>query len=460
MSSGAQQVLSPSNASLDLFPNNTLTHFTHRLPRPFSTGGGAFSAALTRLIIHNKLAEGEEEESEGGVGYIKVHLEQLSDQPSPDPQNRRCLARLPFVAQKARAKGGRVGWIDVDLPVFLPLNPGLQEVRELTFHITDDDGRQLPLAAGPATTACLEFRAMTREDASFSITLDNTTSRAQHATNTLEAWVSQMPPSLQLDSGWEVALHSVQVPRGLGHTPDLMRLTLSGDRSAMSDITWEDSFRALRGKQYGYLLSKINAFLHREKLDLSSGLNRRVRLVARDSRSAARHYRLARFNSSLCQALGLKEDEEGKGLLVNTPHKRAGFVALPPSEAMLAITDALWRNKIGVEAEGAQHVVIYTDLVEPSIIGNTVAPILEIVSTRDIGLDDWTTNTLWTTRNPVFRAVRWRPSVHTRLTGLDGKSLGLCYSGKEPEGGETRPSLSLTLVFRRRHTRGALSQLL
>ena len=84
------QILSLSNSSLDKYPSNSLSKFTHYLPRSLNARSKIFAIALTNIVVQRRLT------SKKQIGYIKVHLDQLESQPCPQGHEDKCLARIPF----------------------------------------------------------------------------------------------------------------------------------------------------------------------------------------------------------------------------------------------------------------------------------------------------------------------------------------------------------------------------
>ena len=196
------QIMSVSNASLDVYPENSLTKFTHRLPARISIRPGMIaSVALNTLVL-----DCYPKRSQSKLGYVKLHLQELYPTASPESSDSLVLARLPYKRKK-------VTYQRELLPVFQRLTGG-GELRELNFLITDENNQQLQLKTGAPTVIQIEM-IISRRPAPFSITLDYTMSRMLYLDNTLTTWQAEMPESFNISSEWEVALHSIQVPRAL-----------------------------------------------------------------------------------------------------------------------------------------------------------------------------------------------------------------------------------------------------
>ena len=92
MASCTEHVICLSNPSLYLYPENSFTRFTHRLPKPIDVLKGQRAyVALSTATVSTRLREDQDD-----VGFLKVHLSEIDPVVGPDSDERRVLARIPF----------------------------------------------------------------------------------------------------------------------------------------------------------------------------------------------------------------------------------------------------------------------------------------------------------------------------------------------------------------------------
>lgn len=455
----AIHILSLSNASLSRYPNNSLTSFIHHLPTPIRSKDKQYCIALTSLVIHNALKN-----SDDNVGFLKVHLAQLHAQEGPRASDAKCLARVPFQPASGDDDTSVARWHLLENPIFLPLQP-LDVIDEFAFLITDQDNNQLPLKFGPATVINLELRNM-EYASTFSLSIDADLSRNLYSDNTTTRWRTELPRSMKLGPGWEAALHSVHVPRALYMENTIMRFTLHKYAQTLLEDPYEshalDAVMELSVTKYQMstdpelVLGALSKFFlewgFALKLETDGSIiikrmpyvpsvplpqdGRKIILTEED------RWYTVQFNELACYLLRLPY-QPTKGTVLDLPlDDNATKVLREPLDGY-NWSQALRSNRI-------DNLCVYNDLVEPSIIGNVISNLLEILPTEELGLLQWDRDIFFPVKNLVFRGVspRMSSTIETCLTTLQGEQPPLAYHPKYTT--DFHKPLSITIVLRKR----------
>jgi len=455
----SRQILSLSNASLDLYPDNSRTQFTHHLPQRLQFKPGTIvQVALTQVVISGDLDETAYDEDRT-ISYVKVHLKQLSPQTVPNNSEVRLLARIPF-------KPGASTYIyKPDTPVFLPLID-CSHLDELTYIITDERDIPLKLADGQPTGVQIEMET-SRERGAFSVSVNANVSKDLYPDNTLAEWRSEFPHSLNLDSGWEVCLHSVQVPKAVQITDSAGSVTLYryndsypaiGLTSMLNELTPE--------KTWNY--HDFTPFLRRFGLDVQTTASGKIAVTRARHLTFAQRQRanidrdvpssyVARMTLDpvLCFMLNLQHDPKD-GLTFHFPED------VNDSRTEVVIREAVkdrrgklkedYRERFMTDGR-AEQLAVYADLVESSIVGNAIGPILDIVPTKELSIYSTTEDVFYPLANPIYRGVNPQAgkTLCVKLTRLDGRVPPMAYAEEYDE--TEREPITLNLVFRRRGRR-------
>ncbi len=447
----SRQITSLSNASLDLYPDNSLTHFTHRLPQKLDVKAGVtVQVALTHLIISGELDPEKYTTGSGSLpppSYLKLHLSQLNPQAVPDNSESTVLARIPYARKTDASRAYRP-----IAPVFLPL-VACAQVEELTFFVTDEANRRLYLAEGPPTVVQVEMETSGRRGA-FSMSVNSEVSADLYPDNTLSEWRTEFPQSLNLDANWEVCLHSVQVPKALYISDSMGKVTLlreTGESASMTKMFTSPL------TEMGFINFELNEWMMRHGLQIQVAVSgeimvRRGMYFSAEDKAAAgvlpddpsTYFRHVVFNPALCSMLGIPiEDDEGK---------RVTVVADPGDLLPVHLRQAKenYRDNNMIQGVHVDQLAVYVDLVEPSIMGNVIGPILDILPTEKSGLYDTEKDSFYALTNPIYRGVNPKSgkTMTVKLTRLDGESPPLMYDEDTEE--KDRLPMTINLVFRKR----------
>ena len=195
-----------SNASLNYFPDNTLTNFTNILPSQLqSPSGGTLYIRLRLLAISPVLQEANPE-----AEVIEVHIGELRAA-ATNAGSSQCLTRLAFPS------GTLLGntyvlreFGDVD---FIPIRNST--LHKLSVLITDRTGEQLQLARGLPTFLHVEISDM-GDPGHFNFTCIShlPIELTRNPDNKLSEFKVNLPQTLTLP-GYEVALASIVFPHDM-----------------------------------------------------------------------------------------------------------------------------------------------------------------------------------------------------------------------------------------------------
>lgn len=399
-------VISSSNASLNLYPNNTLSKFSHRLPIPLQ-----LNPAKTQFICLKSITFDAKFAASKRGGYIKVHLKELDTRITPANGDAQCLARIPVPVIAEEELENSV-WYSFKNPTRLPL-ADTDELRVLNFVITDEHNSQLILRDfGVTTVLSMVIEEMDFPD-HFSITANPRMSMNVFAANTNGDFRVNFPGTVEMDSSWEVALHNIIIPKAVTLTvPAWIRIG--------KDTKEWDIF----GKTGVDVFDQVAQTLMDRSIVMSQDRDKDVLQVWSQERTT-----LA-FSNSICRAL-LLDDKNTKGYS-SWELTADGVVVLRPFKNYLLDTRC-------------DHICIYSDIVQESIMGNEMCKILEVVSSSEIGLTNGATDTIFHVPNLTFRSVSKFSfnSMQFILTGLDGSI---------PPISEENEGLSITLVFRKKQS--------
>lgn len=400
-------ISSLSNASLDRYPNNTLSKFVHHFPKSIQFDlTKQHTIQLRSISLYCKLKL-----DTPAVSYIKVHLEEIDPRSSVHNGDAQCLARIPFTYDSKNS----MLWYEFNHPVSIPLLD-VENIRELSFLITDGDNNQLQLETGPTTIINTLIEEMKFRH-HFTMTCSPSYSRTIYPDNTNSDYRMHFPSAIELDEDWEVALHSVIVPQNVEiKIKCLISFAYDGfyDQHEWT-VTHEDEDATVL-----QIFTKIQEW----GLELTDDGNNSLAIKEKMSNRPVEGKLF--FNSALCHYYKMVEKEEGGGyahqfwpgemLVMNLPEKSFPI----------------------------QHVAIYTDILTDSIMGNSLAPLLEIVSTKNLGLDTSTTDTVYHAPHISFRPLGKTTfsSLHVFIASIKGEKI-ICTTDD--------PSISLTLMFRKAH---------
>jgi hypothetical protein len=445
----SHQIVSLANSSLDLYPDNTLTKYTHRLPSPIIVPPNlSASIAVSCLVIHTQFKEPSK------IGYIKIHLSQLAPQIAPSQSDAQVLARIPFEKESISPV-----WHRIEEPIFYPLT-NISTIYELSFLITDENNKQLPLSDGPTSIIYLELR-MSQYSASFSMTLSSSVSKELYSDNSLSSWRTELPESISLDPSWEVALYGVHVPSAVILKNKELEFTLNRRNKTdpkILKLELEDEKLNDAVVVSGYL----SEFLLSSGFLLSLSRTGEIKIKQKPNPNYGSAYS---FASTLAQMQQILEEKNDKfisltlspftvyvlGLNPGANDDQNLTINLPTNNETMTLRNAVpnYNNKTLIKPIKIDHIAVYCNIVEPSIIGNSSAHILDVVPTDSLGLLTSEKDTFYVIKHLMYRGISslLSKTIEVSLKTLDGQSPPLSYSSSVKKNNQI--PLSLTLVFRR-----------
>ena len=467
-----ENVICLSNASLDIFPNNSLTKFTHRLPKPIKVPAGLKPfVVLQEFVLTNYPTETAPQ-----VGFLKVHLEQIDPIAGPEVSDRRLLATLPN-------KSGRISWIRPEYPVLCPL-ADTDQIEELSFLVTDELNKQLQLKAGATTVIHLIF-VMTNAQKSFTMSVGPDTSKHLFDDNSLATFSVEMPETLQLDENWEVALLSAQagssvvmedsrlkfvlhtkkqmkekefVPGFGAHPDDKILIVSMRGKEKMSDSHLVDKVLKPWLEEFGFIVSfnpedgGIKVRRKRPSEYVIEMIN--TRNLDEDEDDVDEENKIpdtlnAIISLELCPnaCKVLRMEQTGpEGKLVNLIYTKMTELYIRDPMDDYGIT---YSSESRYQTTTNHHLAIYCDLVQYSIIGNEIAPIMAVIPTKKLNLFDAEKEAFYAIKNPVFRGINpnVRKTFNVALRSLDGSVPPLIHDAHDFV--NDKHPIKLTFVFRR-----------
>ncbi len=430
------QITSLSNASLNVYPNNSLTKFIHQLPLPIEFDQTQHhTIELKSISLDFKL-----ENKEKSVSFIKIHLEELDPRLSSQDGDGQCLARIPFsIAVKPKKQEAEEeeseeeeeeeedffklsDWWEAVHPIAIPLTH-ISRLDKLSYFITDENNQQLELKTGVSTVINVLICEMKYQD-HFTITLNPSVSKDSFTRNVNNNFYTSFPSEINLGSGWEVALHSVIVPYGIHVEPKYAVTYSAGDTVEtaewlIADYSDADLFFELNSKIQEWGMVFYYDYDEDEQ-------NERVFLRSASDDHPTQPCTL-KMNDALYEFFGHKGD---RGVFRFTGD-------------WLDIGQTLQtKSSSQIHAENrVDHLVLYCDILADSIMGNRVCPLLDILSCDSIGLTKRHESTLYNAPNLTFRPVAKEifSTIHVMIHTLDGSPAPISCQTQ---------NISTTLYFR------------
>lgn len=394
------RITSTSNASLDRYPDNSLTKFTHHLPAPiFLSPEKKYTIKLVSIFLSHKLRG---RKSRGSVEEVRVNVDQTTPSDRGRDRFKHVLARIPYPIKKPR--GFTTFFVDIDNPI--PIELIKQErVEDLSFFLTDQNDKQLKLASGVTTVINLVIEEMDYYD-SFTITLDAGESNAIIPSNSKCDFKVHFPSPIELDGKWEVALHHVTVPRnvkidGTFETTVKILHDNYGYKKIRIPITGQDSATSIV-TQINEKMNEMNLHLYVYYVPQFNGV-----FIKRRPNSYAEYIE---FNEPLQK-------------LLNLSSARTTFSPTQGEEAHKLNKGPVGDNTFPPLPE---HLVLYSDIVTHSLIGNAEAPVVEVLPTFALNLTSnqyAMYNVVHLTFHPV--AKQSFSSIRCKLLAIDGRELEL-----------------------------------
>ena len=247
-----------STASTAEHPGNTVSHFTNVLPDVLTLCPSkkycikVHSVFLGRQLKHSV-------PSNYKIDEARVHLAQLRPSyTSAATSLTRCVARFPFGKKTKRPRAASLFHAFAN-PVSVPFEADGSALYELTFTITDQLNRPLPLSVWAQPTIInLSLEVMDAQD-TFSVTVSSLDSKGTFPSNQPWQFHVNFASTFDLGPGWEVALHHVAVPRRI-HMEDRMEIYVDGVhvKGANDYPNWAALFEFVRN----YLSYSLMTLVH------------------------------------------------------------------------------------------------------------------------------------------------------------------------------------------------------
>lgn len=414
------RITSISSASIDRYPDNTNTQFTHHLPESLPLRPDRrYIISLLSLCIPTKIKSGAEKPS-----YINLHLNQLdsknfANSAGGGSSSLRCLSKLVFPKQSNSTVNSSFYWLVVDNPNPLILNETLNAVQELSFELRDEQNNLLELESAKDTLVSCVIEEMEKIDR-FTLTLNKSLSQSLYPDNSdIDFKVSFGHTALSTEddyANWEMALHSVIVPSQICLDGLYFECTI--------DITTPEGTATSTKTQIenvGQSAMEVLKEIKKAVTDFNVLIFRQT--VNKFKISIGGATKTLHFNTNLCQLLSIAElSGPGKGRTL--VHK-----ATEPFEDITLID----KLDPGLSIPRMEQIAIYSDMVQSSVVGNNRANLIDIISTSSLGLFDKTKDTLYNVMYPVFRPV-YKPNMmeaRIQLGDIYGKPVNLKRSAND-----------------------------
>lgn len=393
------RITSISTASLDRYPNNRKTKFTHFLPEILHLPrGNTYVIRLLSICIGTQIKSGEHRPA-----YISILLKQLDSKNfSSTVDKSPCLGQFVLPAQATSNY-----WLELDNPNPLLLSDALTTLQELSFEIVDEKNNELILdSAEPTVINCI-IEEMERNNR-FTLSVNQSLSRHLYPDNKETDFKVEFGHSAVSAShieNWEVALHSVIVPANI--TIGGRYFTYSVKNTATSVEEKKEFLN--NGQTARTILEKLQT----ELPDFGVFI---IRDGSKDYVMEFDHdHTTVHFDTHLCQILNMVElDGPGRGRSVKK------------SDAT-AVKKIIENFNSETSLRCPEQIAIYSDIVQSSVVGDDRVQLVDILSAEKLGLNDKTKDTLYNIVHPTFRPV-CKPNVKNvslKLANIYGQQLNL-----------------------------------
>lgn len=407
--SGSINIVLSSYANCDVFPRNTRTRFTNRLPAVLSNRSQQqFHVRLCLLAFSNDPG------GENTSSYLEVHLREIESQRSGTGSTE-SIGGFTFPLPERLSEN--YGVYNFTRSPYLPIK--FQQLTSLEVIIVDREGNEpAPYEKGPPTLVWIEMTDKSVEE-QFTI---QCFSRQPYLfpANQLGAFTASIPSELELN-GWEVALQQVIYPPRMEDVASEARVTINEETYSFNlrNFAEPDDFveavsqavargaygRALQfGKRGGYIY-----FRRRATGD-----------VAEDGRIID-----ITPSKTFCMACG-QTTVPRRTTRINVGHMFT------------------FRGKVGIRQALPNPIAMLTcDLVKTNVLAGSKALVLQAVPLK-IGMETHSPR-LYEPPNLIYQPVQSKPFNLVRFSFLepDGREKELVADNEE-EG------IIISLVFRKR----------
>lgn len=248
-------------------------------------------------------------------------------------------------------------------PIYIPLLN--TRLRDLNFELTDEHDNQLLLSEGLPTLLQLSFKRMASNNKSFSIRL---TPSIQNIENSVNKFTNILPATLNLNENWRVGLKEITFPSSIKSLPnDENYITIKKLDDNMNTTSYPDYTCNILNESFDKvsLVRTLNERTMMLDLFTFSILDNCLHLTSKENCEISISYHLAKFlNIEILEVDNMiTKPEKIKFLIRKNTLTKLGK----------SINWYLFRPA---------YLMIYTDLVKPSLISSEYTNILRIVPVR------------------------------------------------------------------------------
>lgn len=395
--------------SINFFPNNQRNNFVNKLPSSLvAPTGKKFYLKLRAIALSAELTS-----EDIYAGYVKVHISELTEQQSGTDFN----YVLCGFSYPPKVKFGDVGFHTVDNGPSLPVR--VNPLTKLHVKITNSNGEELALTPASPTVIILEISNINM-DTNFTITCTSYHPDL-YPGNTLSLFSSPLPSEMNLQE-YEVALQNIVFP------PQMTESQIAS--------------LSIEGIDYNFNLSNYVTtmeFLEDVALTINASQFSGIILLGRNSNEESPHFGhivIKRTNQGDQEMYKIDVSWEFT-LACGQTDKPRGTTWLRKGE--MIVFDG-WPD-INL-AKPNPLVMIHCNIIEPNIVGSSLANLLQIVPIQYEG--DNSGNQMYEPHQLLFHPVMKRPfdGISFNFKNPDGR-------GRNFECGIIdQARMIITLVFR------------
>lgn len=379
-----------SNSSLDIYPDNTLTRFTCHLATPIlSQDGNKLGVYINGIFVsHNFTLK----QNVNHLDYIKVKLKQIELQ-IQESKFDTCLARIPISTENLKKKHGHYYEFRNSLPVLFQSN----KIENLSFLITDSNDNQLQIESGQPTLIKLTVGEMASFKRQFTVSCSSLGDKLTFPNNTISDYIVNLPERLDLNNNWNVAMHSIIIPGSILTVPqdfDQNPTITFIYNNTSQNIVW--NVNKLENFHLGEAILKIQAVLdeyskkgildnYRVGEDAKAHLNyadrklKSYRVKLNPKKNGIIFYRKANRYDPFISQVRVIINSSLHFFLTGTLRER---IFEFKNRKIVTL-----ENNINLNRLIPRTLLVYTDIVEESIVGHIKAPLLEIVSLTNMQIE-------------------------------------------------------------------------
>ena len=248
-------------------------------------------------------------------------------------------------------------------PVFVPLLN--TRLRDLTFELTDEYDNRLMLSEGLPTLLQLSFKRMSNDSKSFSIRL---TPSFNNSDNSTSKFTNILPATLNLNENWRVGLKEITFPSSIKSLPnDDNHIVVTRLGDMMQHMNYPDYTCPILNEAFDKTSLVRNLNVQTAMLDLLTFSLKEncLYVTSKENCEIGVSYYLAKFlNLGLLEAANFSLTQEKVKMIIN-------------ANVLTKIG-----NPINWQIFRPAYLMIYSDLVKPSLISSVYTNILRIVPVR------------------------------------------------------------------------------